>query len=360
MELTHLASGAPPWARSVAIRTRISRSRPTAGPAGAAGSGLGHALRGVLARVVLTLAGLATAAALATALAPSALAADPPVAKIVITGTVHFADQEVAFADESTGEPDSRTWTFGDGDETSTRRHPTHTYHDPGTYTVTLTVVNAAGTDVATATISILGEWTGGVQVYRAGAYSKQATMRLCVAASVQMMRNMVYNQSDHSLRYQSAYNAYGRAHNGYVTPPAAGVDPAGMQATLRRYVHPELPDRRRGGLHQCGQGGRAGDPPDRPAGQRVRHGRATCLGDLGLHGHGRPGRHVGLRGLERQRRRPVVRRPPGDQRLRPGPERDDVGLPVRPLPDPVPRPVRAEGLAEPLRGGHPVRAVHP
>jgi hypothetical protein len=63
--------------------------------------------------------------------------------------------------------------------------------------------------------------------------------MRLCVAASVQMMRNMVYNEQDHSLRYQSAYNAYGRAHNGFVTPPAAGVDPAGMQAMLRKYVHP-------------------------------------------------------------------------------------------------------------------------
>jgi PKD repeat protein len=239
MELTHLASSAPPWARSVATRTRIPGRRAIAGPSGAAGRGRGHAQPGLRARVLRGLAALATAATLATALAPSALGADPPVATIVITGTAHFADQEVAFADESTGEPDSRTWSFGDGDATSTRRHPTHTYHDPGTYTVTLTVENAAGTDVATVTISILGEWTGGVQVYRAGAYSKQATMRLCVAASVQMMRNMVYNQADHSLRYQSAYNAYGRAHNGYVTPPAAGVDPAGMQAMLRRYVHP-------------------------------------------------------------------------------------------------------------------------
>jgi PKD repeat protein len=238
MELTHLASSAPPWARSVAFRTRTP-GQLMAGPAGAAASGRAHAKRGLRARVLATLAGLVTAAILATALAPGALAADSPVARIVITGTVHFVDQEVAFADESTGEPDSRTWTFGDGDATSTRRHPTHTYVDPGTYTVTLTVVNAAGTNVATVTISILGEWTGGVQVYRAGAYSKQATMRLCVAASVQMMRNMVYNQQDHSLRYQSAYNAYGRAHNGFVTPAAAGVDPAGMAAMLRKYVDP-------------------------------------------------------------------------------------------------------------------------
>lgn len=240
MELTHLASSAPPWARSVASRTSTAQGQPiAAGLARGAESGWAHAVRGLVTRVLVIVAGLATAAALATALAPSALAADPPVARIVITGTAHFADQEVAFADESTGDPESRSWTFGDGDETSTRRHPTHTYDDPGSYTVTLTVENEAGRDVATVTISILGEWSGGVQVYRAGAYSKQATMRLCVAASVQMMRNMVYSQQDHSLRYQSAYNAYGRAHNGFVTPTAAGVDPAGMQAMLRKYVHP-------------------------------------------------------------------------------------------------------------------------
>jgi PKD repeat protein len=238
MELTHLASSAPPRARSAAFPTRTPGRRQRAGPGTADGS-LTNAVRGLVARVLLALAGLATAAALATALAPSALAADPPVARIVVTGTAHFTNQEVAFADESTGEPDSRNWTFGDGDATSTRQHPTHTYLDPGIYTVTLTVQNEAGTNVATISISILAEWTGGAQVYRTGAYSKQATMRLCVAASVQMMRNMVFSQQDHSLRYQSAYNAYGRAHNGFVTPPAAGVDPAGMQATLRRYIHP-------------------------------------------------------------------------------------------------------------------------
>lgn len=239
MELTHLASSASPRARSVAVPKRIAGGWPNSGSTPVADSRAAGKARQVVSRVLLALAGLATAAVLATAIAPSALGADPLVARIVVTGTAHFADQEVAFADESTGEVDSRKWTFGDGDATSTRRHPTHTYDDPGIYTVTLTVENQTGSDTATVTITILGEWTGAVQVYRAGAYSKQATMRLCVAASVQMMRNMVYNQSDHSLRYQSAYNAYGRAHNGYVTPPAAGVDPAGMQAMLRKYVHP-------------------------------------------------------------------------------------------------------------------------
>ncbi len=50
-------------------------------------------------------------------------------------------------------------WDFGDGN-TSTDFSPTHSYTNPGTYTVTLTVINGPGTancqDVATATITVL------------------------------------------------------------------------------------------------------------------------------------------------------------------------------------------------------------
>lgn len=50
----------------------------------------------------------------------------------------------VLFTDASTGSPTSRRWQFGDGTE-STDTNPSHTYANPGTYTVTLTVTNAAG-----------------------------------------------------------------------------------------------------------------------------------------------------------------------------------------------------------------------
>jgi PKD repeat protein len=55
----------------------------------------------------------------------------------------------VTFTDTSTGTPDSWSWDFGDG-TTSTLRNPTHTYGAPGSYTVTLTASNAAGTDTET------------------------------------------------------------------------------------------------------------------------------------------------------------------------------------------------------------------
>ncbi|MDP8222485.1 MAG: PKD domain-containing protein [Candidatus Lernaella stagnicola] len=52
----------------------------------------------------------------------------------------------VNFADQSSGTPTSWDWDFGDGD-TSTDQNPQHTYDEEGYYTVSLTVVGAAGTD---------------------------------------------------------------------------------------------------------------------------------------------------------------------------------------------------------------------
>jgi len=54
----------------------------------------------------------------------------------------------VVFTDLSTGSPASWAWDFdSDGTVDSTEQNPTHTYSEPGTYTVTLTVNNAAGAD---------------------------------------------------------------------------------------------------------------------------------------------------------------------------------------------------------------------
>jgi PKD repeat protein len=57
----------------------------------------------------------------------------------------------VQFADRSTGNPTSWSWNFGDGTH-STDRNPYHNYATPGSYTVSLTVANAFGTDTATKT----------------------------------------------------------------------------------------------------------------------------------------------------------------------------------------------------------------
>ncbi|UUX92556.1 lectin like domain-containing protein [Methanoplanus endosymbiosus] len=74
---------------------------------------------------------------------------------------------EVQFTDESTGNPTSWLWDFGDGD-TSTLQNPEHTYTESGNYSVSLEVSNSAGSNSITKTdyISVSGltpsdgEWT--------------------------------------------------------------------------------------------------------------------------------------------------------------------------------------------------------
>ncbi len=55
----------------------------------------------------------------------------------------------VQFTDSSTGSPTSWSWTFGDGGA-STAQNPSYTYVAAGTYTVSLTVSNADGSDTLT------------------------------------------------------------------------------------------------------------------------------------------------------------------------------------------------------------------
>ncbi|QYG92237.1 DNRLRE domain-containing protein [Iamia sp. SCSIO 61187] len=75
----------------------------------------------------------------------------PPSASFTRSPATGTAPLDVAFTDTSTGSPTSWAWTFGDG-ATSTAQHPTHRYSAPGTYTVSLTATNAAGSDTITQT----------------------------------------------------------------------------------------------------------------------------------------------------------------------------------------------------------------
>ena len=59
-----------------------------------------------------------------------------------------------SFRDDSLNAPTSWLWNFGDGG-TSTQQNPAHTYNTAGTYTVTLTVTNAHGSDTTTRTVSV-------------------------------------------------------------------------------------------------------------------------------------------------------------------------------------------------------------
>jgi len=69
-----------------------------------------------------------------------------PAASFTATGSSGGVPLTVQFVDTSTRSPTSWVWSFGDGSY-STEQNPAHTYSTAGTYTVTLTASNAAGSD---------------------------------------------------------------------------------------------------------------------------------------------------------------------------------------------------------------------
>ncbi len=75
------------------------------------------------------------------------------------------------------------------------------------------------------------------VDLYRPGTYSMQATWWWCTAAGVQMLRNILLGQSDHTAAAQGRYFDYMRARNGYRMPAREGVDLTGLLAGLRHFV---------------------------------------------------------------------------------------------------------------------------
>jgi PKD repeat protein len=91
-----------------------------------------------------------------------------PVANFSATPLSGVAPLQVAFSDSSTNAPTSWAWNFGDG-TTSSAQDPTHTYTSAGTYTVSLTATNGAGSDDETKlgyiTVSPAGSGGGGLTV---------------------------------------------------------------------------------------------------------------------------------------------------------------------------------------------------
>jgi PKD repeat protein len=77
----------------------------------------------------------------------------PPVADFVGSPTTVTEGGSVSFTDQSTGNPTSWSWSFPGGTpSSSTAQNPTVTYNTAGTYSVTLTATNSAGSDGETKT----------------------------------------------------------------------------------------------------------------------------------------------------------------------------------------------------------------
>lgn len=89
----------------------------------------------------------------------------PPSAAFSASPTSGCGPLTVVFTNQSTGNPTSYNWQFPGGTpSSSTEQNPTVVYNTPGTYSVTLTVSNAAGSNTATQNnyITVLASPTAG------------------------------------------------------------------------------------------------------------------------------------------------------------------------------------------------------
>ena len=75
--------------------------------------------------------------------------------------------------------------------------------------------------------------------VYRPGVYSMQAAWTWCTAASVQIIRSVLFAGTDHSSVQQRQFFDCMRAGNRYQQVNQRGVDPQGFLAGLRHFVDP-------------------------------------------------------------------------------------------------------------------------
>lgn len=96
-----------------------------------------------------------------------------PVASFTANPILGNAPLTVTFTDTSTNTPTSWLWSFGDG-STSTVENPVHVYTTAGTFTVSLTATNAAGSDTASKTeyVSVTTPGKAPVADFRASATS--------------------------------------------------------------------------------------------------------------------------------------------------------------------------------------------
>lgn len=94
------------------------------------------------------------------------------------------------------------------------------------------------GSVVGPTTVARAAEaWDGSVDLYRKGAFTTQKTWLWCTAAGVQIVRNLVRGEDDHSRAGQARYFDWMRGRNRYDLPESAGVDPGGWTAGLRHFV---------------------------------------------------------------------------------------------------------------------------
>jgi len=151
-----------------------------------------------------------------------------PTAAFSGSPTAGAAPLAVSFSDASTGDPTSWSWDFGDGG-TSTAKSPTHTYTNPGTYTVRLTVSNTAGSDTQTQ-----------ADYVTVGATDPSRTFTPVADAYAKESEPTTNFRSTSNLRVK---NQTGSRYWSYLKFTVAGVAGTVQSAKLRLFVTGASPD---------------------------------------------------------------------------------------------------------------------
>ena len=97
-----------------------------------------------------------------------------------------------SFLDRSTGAPTAWSWTFGDN-TSSNAQNPTHTYAQPGTYTVTLRATNAGGSNSVAKLVTVTSSATPTVRF----CYQRQGLSVVFTDTSTQSPTSWLWNFGD-------------------------------------------------------------------------------------------------------------------------------------------------------------------
>ncbi len=124
-----------------------------------------------------------------------------PVANFTYTNQ---ANNLISFQDQSTGNPTSWLWTFGDG-ATSTTQNPSHQYSQAGTYTVTLKVTNNAGYNQKSQTVNVANF----IYSFLAGSYS---VVDVCNGYTTNYTENITASITDPNKFYCNKFGNYNNA----------------------------------------------------------------------------------------------------------------------------------------------------
>jgi len=154
--------------------------------------------------------------------------AQPPIANFNATPLSGPAPLTVAFSDASTGTITSWFWTFSDGGS-STERNPSHTFANPGTYNVFLTVSGPGGSANVVRAITVNpSAITPTPDLTQTAAF--QATLDAGISAGIQATQNAINaTATQNALNAGNAATATQNALNATATQAAS--DAQGTQA---------------------------------------------------------------------------------------------------------------------------------